>query len=281
MLPQLHARGTAQTTPPQGPVTAADLAQLDKTADDVAAKVQALQASDPTLSGEITKKLADLRDDITYLKVKLRKDGSLTRQEVADVHDRLETLRNRATGERVTAQPVIAGDPMGRVVRVPVGTEFDVRLQTALNSGTSKIEQRFEATTLIDEKIKDEIVVPAGSLVRGFVSSVKVAGRIDRQGSLTLSFDEIVIGTSHQRLRASVVQALDGKMAQDNTRLGVGAAVGAIIGGVLGGGKGALLGVLVGGGGTLASTEGSNVDVPVGTVLRIRLDQPLDVTMDR
>jgi len=39
--------------------------------------------------------------------------------------------------------------------------------------------------------------------------------------------------------------------------------------------------VLVGGGGTIASTEGSNVDLPAGTVLRVRLDQPLDVTMDR
>jgi hypothetical protein len=279
-LPRLSAQSASQSTP-QGPVTAADLTQLDKTADDIAARAEALKTSDQTLAADVTKKLADLRDDITYLKVKFRKEGSVTRPEYSDVRDRLDTLRNRAAGDRVTAQPVMAGDPMGRVVRVAVGTEFDVRLQTALNSGTSKVEQRFEATTLVDAKVKDDVAVPAGSVMRGFVSSVKVAGRVDRQGSITLSFDEIVIGNSHQKLRASVVSALDGKMAQDNTRIGVGAAVGAIIGGVLGGGKGALVGVLVGGGGTIASTEGSNVDLPAGTVLRVRLDQPLDVTMDR
>jgi outer membrane lipoprotein SlyB len=66
-------------------------------------------------------------------------------------------------------------------------------------------------------------------------------------------------------------------VGQDASRIGAGAVVGGIIGGILGGGKGALLGVLIGGGGTIAATEGSDVDLPVGTVLRIRLDQPLDL----
>ncbi len=274
--PALEAQGSAGQ---QGPVTAADLTRLEQTADDVAARADALRATDPTLADEVTKRLADLRDDITYLKVKLRKEGSVGRQDYNDVHDRLETLRNRATPDRVTAQPVINGDPMGRVVSIGVGTEFDVRLQTPLNSGTSKVEQRFEATTILDYRVREDIVVPAGALLRGFVSSVKPAGKVDRQGSLTLSFDEAVIDQTHLRMRASVVEALDGKTSQDNARIGVGAAVGAILGGILGGGKGALVGVLVGGGGTMASTEGADVDLPVGTILRIRLDQPLDVTI--
>jgi hypothetical protein len=275
-LPALRAQGTAGT---QAPVTSADLTRLDRTADDIAARADTLKGTDPTLADEISKRLADLRDDITYLKVKLRKEGSVGRPDYADVHDRLETLKNRAMGDRVTAQPVINGDPMGRVVSIGVGTEFDVRLQTPLNSGTSKVEQRFEATTILDYSVREDVVVPAGSLLRGFVSSVKPAGKVDRQGSLTLSFDEAIINQAHMRVRASVVQALDGKTAQDNTRIGVGAAVGAILGGLLGGGKGALVGVLVGGGGTMASTEGADVDLPVGTILRIRLDQPLDVTI--
>ena len=46
---------------------------------------------------------------------------------------------------------------------------------------------------------------------------------------------------------------------------------------LLGGGKGLLLGVLVGGGGTIAATDGSDVNLPPGTVLRIRIDAPLEV----
>jgi hypothetical protein len=160
---------------------------------------------------------------------------------------------------------------------LPVGTEFDVRLQTPLNSGTARVEQRFEATTIADVSQGGKVLIPAGAIVRGFVSSVRPAGRIDRKGSITLSFDEIRFIGRSQRLRASVVQALDGKIAEDATRIGAGAMVGAMLGGILGGGKGALLGVLVGGGGTIAATEGTDVQLPAGTVLRIRLDEPLEI----
>ena len=81
--------------------------------------------------------------------------------------------------------------PKAKLWTVPVGTEFDVRLQTPLNSGTAKVEQRFEATTIVDYHVGTYVVIPAGSTARGFVSSVRTAGKIDRRGSLTLSFDEI------------------------------------------------------------------------------------------
>jgi len=66
-------------------------------------------------------------------------------------------------------------------------------------------------------------------------------------------------------------------MGQDITRIGAGATIGAIVGGIIGGGKGALVGVLVGSGGTMAATEGTDVSLPVGTILRIRVDEPLTV----
>jgi len=275
-VPALRAQGSAGT---QGPVTADDLARLDRTADDIGRRAESVRASDPRLADEVSERLKDLREDITYLKVKLRKEGTVGRQDFADVRDRLETLKNRADSGRVSAQPVIKGDPMGRVVSIGVGTEFDVRLQTPINSATARVEQRFEATSIVDYKVRADIAVPAGTVFRGFVSSVKAAGKVDRQGSLTLSFDEVIVNGTHIRVRASVEQALDAKQGQDAARIGVGAVVGGILGGLLGGGKGALVGVLVGGGGTMASTEGSDVDLPVGTILRIRLDQPIDVTI--
>jgi hypothetical protein len=35
--------------------------------------------------------------------------------------------------------------------------------------------------------------------------------------------------------------------------------------------------VLVGGGGTMAATAGADVELPAGTILRIRVDQPVDI----
>ena len=63
----------------------------------------------------------------------------------------------------------------------------------------------------------------------------------------------------------------------DIGKIGAGAGVGAVIGAILGGAKGALAGILVGGGGVIAATEGQDVTLPVGTVLRVKLDSDLMV----
>ncbi|MBM3750233.1 MAG: hypothetical protein FJW21_03495 [Acidimicrobiia bacterium] len=262
----------------QAKVTETEIKRLETTASDIAHAAGMLAKTDATQAAEVEKRLAVLREDIVYLRVKLRREG-VTRAEYAEVRDQLETLRVRAAGEKVAAQPVIADDPMvgERVWTIAVGTELDVRLQTPLNSGTAKSEQRFEATTLVDLMIDRELVLPAGTIVRGFVGSVSPATRTSRRGSLTLAFDEIVLKSGPTRMRATVTQALDGKMSDDVSRVGTGAVLGGILGGLLGGGKGLLLGVLVGGGGTIAATDGTNVDLPPGTILRVRVDSPLEI----
>lgn len=261
----------------QAPVTTADISRLDATAAEIQQQVESLRASDPTLATDVAASLTDLRDEVTYLRVKMRREGTVTRDEYASLRDRLETLRVRADGQKVAAQPLLGDPEPVSTTSLPVGTEFDVRLQTPLNSGSAAVEQRFEATTVLDYTVADAVPVPAGSVMRGFVSSVRPAGRVDRRGSLTLSFDELRIGNRSYRLRAAVTEAIDSKIGEDATRIGTGAAVGAILGGIFGGGRGALLGVLVGGGGTIAATDGSDVDLPVGTILRVRLDQRLDL----
>lgn len=259
-------------------VTEADLARLDAAAAEISQRVGNLKASDSTLAAEVDRSLSLLKEDIVYLRVRLRREGTVQRADYTDIRDRLETLRIKSLGQKVTGQPVMPDDPIvGEVWNVPVGTEMDVRLQTALSSATAKVEQRFEATTLVDLKLGGEVRMPAGTIVRGFVGSVRAAGRVQRQGSLTLAFDEIILPRGPSRLRASVAQALDGQSSEDISRIGTGAVVGGIVGGLIGGGKGLLVGVLVGGGGTIAATDGSDVNLPIGTVLRLRIDAPLEI----
>lgn len=260
-------------------VTEADLVRLDQAVAEVSRQASALKTSDPTLAADVEKSIAVLKDEVVYLRVRLRREGTVPRADFVDVRDRLETLRVRASGQKVTARPVMEDDPAKsvRIWIVPVGTEMDVRLQTALSSATASVEQRFEATTLVDMSMGGAVRLPAGTVVRGFVGSVRAAGRVERRGSLTLAFDEVLLPGGPTRLRASVTQALDGKTADDVSRIGAGAVVGGIIGGLLGGGKGLLLGVLVGGGGTIAATDGTDVNLPVGTVLRVRIDAPLEI----
>jgi hypothetical protein len=160
---------------------------------------------------------------------------------------------------------------------IPVGTEFDVRLQTPLSSKSVQVEDRFDATTMVD--LRDErgrVLVPAGSLMRGVVSSVHPATRMDRKGSLTVAFDRVTINGRSYPIRATVSQALESEgIMGEKEKIGIGAGAGAILGAILGGAKGALAGILIGGGGTIAATEGKDVELPSGTVLRVRLDSPL------
>jgi hypothetical protein len=271
----------AATLHAQALVTSADLTRLETTATEIETLAATLAKTDATQAAEVRASLKDASEEIAYLKVKLRKEGRVTREEYAAVRDRLETLRIKTLGSsagKVTGMRV-PGDEKPIAVVVPVGTEIDMRLQSPLNSGTAKVEQRFEGTTLVDVSLSGNVLIPAGSIVRGFVSSVHPASRTERKGSLTLSFDELRIDERSYRLRASVVKALDAKMANDVTTIGAGAVVGGIVGGILGGGKGAVLGVLVGGGGTMAATDGTEVDLPLGTVLRIRVDQPVEISV--
>ena len=256
---------------------------------------------DAARADDLQARLDALREEVTYLKVKLRKEG-VTRAEYSRLRDQLDDLRVDArtalaeparggvTGGTTGGRPPAADDrpedparptrqgTSARPDEVPVGTEIDVRLESVLNSGTAQVEDRFTATTIADLYNGDQVLIPAGSTARGVVTSITKAGRIERTGKLTLSFDRITVKGRSYPIHATVTEALQsGGYRQDAGKIGAGAGVGAIIGGILGGLKGALAGILIGGGGVIAGTEGQEVNLPVGTVLRIQFEAPLTV----
>jgi hypothetical protein len=275
----------------QSDVTAADIQRLQVSVEDATDDITALRSRDSALAARLETELNDASEEATYLKVKLRKNEPVTRNDYWSLRDRIDDIRSRARGNAAApasapAAPSSAPTPASASkspaptasADVPAGTEFDVRLQHALSSRTSQVEDRFEATSLVDLRQGDRIIVPAGSVMRGVVSSVDRAGRVDRRGSLTVAFDQVTINGRAYPIRATVTQAIESEGVRGEAgRIGAGAGVGAIIGGILGGFRGALAGILIGGGGTIAATEGKDVDLPVGTVLRVRLDTPLNL----
>jgi hypothetical protein len=179
-----------------------------------------------------------------------------------------------------TAPPPSGPTEVGASQRgvVPVGQEMDVRLQTSLSSETSTVEQRFEATTAVDLMQDGRVLIPAGSIVRGVVSGVQRPGRIERTGSLTLSFDQIVVRGREIPMRAMATQVFQsGGIREEAGTIGAGAGVGGIVGGILGGVQGAVLGAVIGAGGAIAATEGKDVHLPAGSIIRIRFDTPVNV----
>ena len=328
----LVALGLAQSAGAQPTTSTTDIQRLQDQVFQAGAEVSRLRSTDASLASRLESELDDIREEVVYLKVKLRREGSVSRSEYADLRDRLQDLRAQARGEGVTGGSGIesnrgtrgtgrdsgvyggtatpdttqsqgqgtrtgstspgtrsgggygddrtssSGSRSGDRSAIPVGQEIDVRLQSQLSSDTAEVEDRFEATTAADLYRGNQVLIPAGSVVRGVVSSVNRASRTDRKGQLTVAFDQITIDGRTYPMRGTVTEALESEgLRGEAARIGAGSAVGAIIGGIMGGVKGALLGVLIGGGGTIAATEGKDVTLPAGTILRVRLDSPPEV----
>ena len=169
----------------------------------------------------------------------------------------------------------VASDEPGRL---SVGQELDLRLQSALSSSTAQAEQRFEATTAVDLMQDGRVLIPAGSRVRGVVREVKKAGNIDRVGSLTLAFDQITVNGRDIPIRALATQIYESQGIREETgTVGTAAGVGAIVGGIIGGLKGAIVGATIGAGGVIAATEGADINLPAGTIVRVRFDSPVRI----
>ena len=281
---------------PAGAQTMATGAEIQRLQDEVyqaGTDVSRLRSNDSAAAARLQDELDELRDEVTYLKVKLRKENNVTRAQYAEVRDRIQNLRARARGESSAHPPVEPATsyppstvhsrdrddrPVSGQSTIPVGQELDVRLQTQLSSDNAQVEDRFEATTVVDLYEGNRVLIPAGSMMRGIVSSVDRASRTDRKGSLTVAFDQVTVNGRNYPLRGTVTQAIESEGIRGEVgRIGAGSAVGAIIGGILGGVKGALIGVLIGGGGTMVATEGKDVTLPPGTILRVRLDTPPNI----
>jgi hypothetical protein len=266
LLVAASGRAMAQQT-----MTDADVKRLELNLNDARNDLAALKPRNASLAATLQKDLDALADEVTYLRVKMGREGSVPRSDYVDLRDRIDDLRTRAGANSPEAKAA------ANAVTIPVGTLLDVRLQTPLGSGTSQVEDRFEATTVLDLTRDGRVVVPAGTVMRGVVAAVDKASRGDRKGSLTLTFDRIVVkGVTHE-IKGTVTEATEGSTANEVKKVGGAAAAGAVLGAILGGGKGAAIGAMIGGGGMVAATPGSDVTLPAGTVLTVRLDTALTV----
>jgi hypothetical protein len=262
----------AVTLAQTGPMELSSLEQRLSDAQSAVSRADGLSAGE---RDGLERELRDLEDDLAYLRVKQRKGERVTDRETRELGERIDRFIQDTHDRSYRAST----PSRGRVI--PLNTELDVRLQTPLNSGTAQVEQRVEATTMVNLYRDDDLIVPAGSLLIGHVAAVDSASRTDRKGSVALQFTRLNVDGRTYDVRVSVTKALESEGLKGEVgRIGAGAGVGAIIGGILGGVKGAVTGILIGAGGVLVATEGKDVDLPVGTVLRVRFDTevPLDST---
>jgi hypothetical protein len=246
-----------------------ELTRLDESLD-------ALPSGNPR-QAEFERRAQDIRNDVTWLEGQMRQrredpsrgDGA-TIEKVQQVQQAAAALRGDIDGALDRGAPRDSGQD----AEIPAGTEFEVSLDQPLSSRTARIEDRAEATTLDPIMVAGREVVPAGTPLSGIVSDVQTAERVQKDGRLTLDFRSLDLEGAATSIRTSVVSVSEQHSGGSSAKKGgLGALLGGVLGGVVGGKQGVLLGAVVGGGGTLAATKGENVELPEGTVLRLRLTE--------
>jgi hypothetical protein len=198
----------------------------------------------------------------------------LVRAEVAEV--RREGL---GVGSLLSSAP----EPVE--VTVPTGTTVPVALETALSSAANSVEDPVSARTREAVLIDGIVVIPAGSELRGHVTSARASGKVKGRAALALRFTELnARGELHDIVSAPFVYEAGSTVGDDAAKIGIGAAAGAVIGGIAGGGRGAAVGSAIGGGAGTAvvvATPGDEVELASGTVLQLRLEEPLTLQVLR
>ena len=191
-----------------------------------------------------------------------------------------------ATRPPVTRPTPPAPPPMARLAS---GTKMDMAAADTISSRTAKTGDAFSARVVDDVRnAAGRVVIPAGSVVNGKITDVKPSPNPSTPGTLTLSVASITVRGKSYPIEASVdsletIHKGRGVTTGDAAKVGAGAAAGAILGRVLGGNKkGTIVGGVVGGiagAGVAASSKDSDIVLPAGAHIIIRLTKELAVAV--
>jgi hypothetical protein len=217
-----------------------------------------------------------IREEAIYLKVKAEKnegDISVSSDEIRDLRLAISDLRNEIRPQ------IVASAPAETSLTLSADTEIDLRLEDSMTSETANVGDRFEAVAAAPILKGDRVVLEAGTLFRGRVEMVDEAGKgTDRTARMLLAIEEVEHGGTTYEVDGTIVGAsedLETGIGSEMKKIGIGAGLGTVLGAVLGGKKGAIIGATVGGAGVILGTEGNEVELPRGTILKLRLDRDL------
>ncbi len=167
-----------------------------------------------------------------------------------------------------------------REVTVPAGTTLQMTLRTAIDTGTTGIGDPVEAVLAEAVMVDGFEALPAGSVVRGQVTSVTSSGKVKGRASIAIAFDRVAANDESHVIAASLEATAPSTKENDAKKIGLGAVGGAVLGAVIGGKKGAAIGATIGGGaGTAAAlmTEGGEIRIADGAALSLELRNSVDV----
>lgn len=172
----------------------------------------------------------------------------------------------------------------------PAGVEFRVEMDDALSTRTARPGDVFTTRSIDPVTDGTTVIVTGEAPVHGHVTAVQASGGRGEAAVLKVAFDSVRVEGRWFPIAASVVEASPETAGRQTTaektaKIGAGALAGAILGRVVGGdARGTVIGAAVGaaaGSAIVLGTEDVDAVLPAGAVLRLRLDRPLTVAVER
>jgi hypothetical protein len=162
-----------------------------------------------------------------------------------------------------------------QMTTVPAGTRLLVRLVDTIDAGRSRAGTLFTARLQGNMMVGNTIVAPDGATVHGRIVQSSSAGRAAGRSSLELQLSDIMINGTAFPIMSSDYSVQGSNALGSTARRGLGGAgLGAAIGAISGNaGRGAAIGGIGGGASSLIS-RGEQINLPSGTLLEFRLQQP-------
>jgi hypothetical protein len=207
------------------------------------------------------------------------RDSTSPGEKAADPAGSAKARAERSDASAREAEPPPTPEPTPEPIVVPAGTTLLLVFDSTVSSATASAGDAVTARLGEDVKVGEDVILKAGSAVRGRVVSAKRSGKVKGRAELRVSFDTIEAkGRPYAIDTTPVAQTATPDKGRDAKIIGGAAGAGAIIGGIADGGSGALKGILIGGaagtGGVLL-TRGKEVVFEQGSRHRVKLEEGL------
>jgi hypothetical protein len=161
------------------------------------------------------------------------------------------------------------------MVNVPAGTRLVVRMVDGISGGSSRAGTLFTARLQGNVVVGNTTVAPDGAMVFGRIINSSGASRVAGRSELSLELTDIQVNGTRFPILSNDYSVQGGNaLGGTARRTAGGAGLGAVIGAIGGNaGRGAAIGAATGGGASLLM-RGEQINIPSGTLLEFRLQQP-------
>ena len=210
----------------------------------------------------------------------------------------------QSTPQLIVQNPPAASSENGAApesVTVPAGTKIPLTLKQGISTKNAHVGDPVYAQTAFPITQNDQIVIPAGTFVRGEIQRVQRPGHVKGRAELLMSFNSLIYPNGYTVVLPGAVHGTPGSedndvkgeegtiqggstKGKDVGRIAETTIPGAAIGAIAGSGKGAAIGAGTGaaiGLATVLFTRGPEIHLGVGDSIEMVLERNLTLTEDK